>query len=154
MAEDREDEQEGGGTAFNPAYAKYDGMTLVQLGQAMEEVRMRLDVTKEIKTNLEKEYDFLCSVKIPPAMEESGLVNFRLESGKGVRVQDEVFVSLKAGDLPIMKAWLQEQGDEAIIKETINSSTLKSYITGRIKAGKEYPAQLVKVTVVPKARFF
>jgi hypothetical protein len=154
MADEREDEQGGGGIPFNPAYAKYDGMTLIQLGQAMEEVRTRLDAAKEVKTELEKEYDFLCTVKIPPAMEDSGLQNFRLESGKGVRVQDEVFVSLKAGDLPPMKAWLQEQGDEAIIKETINSSTLKSYITGRIKAGKEYPAELVKVSVVPKARFF
>lgn len=148
-----EDEREEG-TGFNPAYAKYDGMTLIQLGQSMEEVRTRLDAAKEVKTELEKEYDFLCSVKIPPAMESEGLTNFRLASGKGIRVQDEVFVSLKGENLPTMKAWLQEQGDEAIIKETINSSTLKSYITGRIKAGKEYPLGLVSVTVVPKARFF
>lgn len=149
MADEREE-----GTGFNPAYAKYDGMTLVQLGQAMEEVRTKLDAAKEVKTELEKEYDFLCTVKIPPAMEESGLVNFRLESGRGIRVQDEAFVSLKGENLPPMKAWLQEQGDEAIIRETINSSTLKSYILGRIKAGKEYPATLVNVTIVPKARFF
>lgn len=151
MAEDREDEQGGG---FNSAYVEYDSMTLVQLGQAMEEVRAQLDAAKEVKTALEKRYDFLCSVKIPPAMEDSGLQNFRLESGRGVRVQDEVFVSLNAENFPPFRAWLQEQGDEAIIKETINSATLKAYIVGRIKAGKEYPMDKVKVTLVPKARFF
>ena len=145
---------EDGATPRNPAYDKYDSMTLVQLGQSMEEVRNKLDAAKEVASALEKEYEFIRTVKIPPAMEESGLQNFRLDSGKGVRVQDEVFVSLRGENLPIMKTWLQEQGDDAIIKETINSSTLKSYITTRIKEGKPYPAELVSVTVVPKARFF
>lgn len=148
------DEMEDQGPARNPAYNKYDGMTLVQLGEAMVEVGQRLEAAKEIKTSLEKEYEFIRTVKIPPALDESGMKNFRLDSGKGIRVQDEVFVSLKAENFPDMKVWLQEVGDDAIIKETINPSTLKAYVTGKIKDGKEYPASLVNVTIIPKARFF
>jgi len=146
--------QTSGATPPNPAYAKYDPMTLVELGQAMEEVRRVLDEAKEIKTKLEKEYDFICSVKIPPALEASGLKNFRLASGKGIRVQDEVYVSLPVERFATMKIWLQERGEDAIIKESINPSTLKAFVTGRIKDGKEYPAELVNVNIIPKARFF
>lgn len=141
-------------TGFNPAYAKYDGLTLPQLGREMERVRKELDDAKDAKTALEKEYEFLCSVKIPPAMEDQGLTAMKLESGKGVRVQDEVFVSLNSDNFEDFKNWLIEQGDASLVKETINSSTLKSYITGRIKAGKEYPVAMVKVSIVPKARFY
>lgn len=149
------DEHEEGTEGFrNPAYNKYDGMDLVRLGECMAEVGARLEEAKKIKTDLEKEYDFLRTVKIPPALEESGMKNFRLASGKGIRVQDEVFVSLRAENFQDMKGWLQERGDDSIIKETINPSTLKAYITGKIKDGKEYPASLVNVSVVPKARFF
>jgi hypothetical protein len=138
----------------NPAYEKYDEMSLIELGQSMEEIRAKLDDAKAAATLLEKEYDFIRTVKIPPKMEEEGLANFRLKSGRGVRVQDEVFVSLPSPNFFTFKSFLQEQGDDGIIKETINAQTLKSYITGRIKEGKEYPAELVNVTVVPKARFF
>lgn len=147
-------EQETEGFVPNPAYAKYDGMTLVELGRAMDEVRKLLDAAKEEATRLEKCYDFIRTVKIPPLMEEQGLANFRLESGRGIRVQDELFVSLRGENFEKMKHWLQERGDASIIKETINPSTLKAYIKGKIEGMQEYPADLVNVNIVPKARFF
>lgn len=139
---------------LNPTYARYDRMTLPELGREMERVRKDLDTVKDTKTALEKEYDFLCTVKIPPAMEAAGLTAMKLESGRGVRVQDEVFVSLTSEQFSNFKDWLIEQGDASIVKETVNSSTLKAYITGRIKSGKEYPVDMVKVSIVPKARFY
>jgi hypothetical protein len=138
----------------NESYKKYDNMTLAELGRAMEEVRATLDEVTECKSALEKEYDFIRSVKIPPAMEASGFTSFRLDSGKGIRVQDEVFVSVPAADFDDFKNWLIEAGEAGIIKETVHPSTLKSFITKRIKDGKEYPAEVVKVTIVPKARFY
>lgn len=145
---------DGQETAINPKYAKYDGMSLVELGQAMEEVGKLLDEAKDRKTELEKEYDFIRTIKIPPALAESGMKNFRLSSGRGIRVQDELFVSLRGESFEDMKHWLQERGDASIIKETINPSTLKAYIKGKIEGMQEYPADLVNVNIVPKARFF
>lgn len=142
------------GTAINPAYAKYDGMSLRELGEAMVQVRAQLDAAKAEATRLEKEYKFITAVKIPPALEESGMKNFRLASGKGIRVQDETYVSLRAENFDRFKDFLIEQGDEGIVKETIHSATLKSYITNRIKEGKEYPADLLALSIVPTARFF
>ena len=138
----------------NESYGKYDAMDLAALGRAMEEVRAQLDEATYVKTVLEKEYDFIRTVKIPPMMEASGFSSFRLESGKGVRVQDELFVSVPAERFEKFKVWLIEQGEAGIIKETVHPSTLKSFVNGRIKNGEEYPAELVNVTVVPKARFY
>lgn len=138
----------------NEGYQKYDTMTLPDLGRAMEAMRAKLDEATAIKTDLEKEYDFIRTVKIPPAMEQAGLSSFRLESGKGIRVQDELFVSVPAERFPAFKIWLIEQGEGGIIKETVHPSTLKSFINGRIKDGAEYPAEVVNVSIVPKARFY
>lgn len=141
-------------TGFNPKYQKYDGMTLVELGQAMDEVGKALEEAKDRKTELEKEYDFIRTVKIPPVLAESGMKNFRLNNGRGIRVQDEMFVSLRGDNFESMKHWLQERGDASIIKETIHPSTLKAYIKEKIENAAEYPADLVNVSIVPKARFF
>ena len=139
---------------LNEKYAKYDDMTLAQLGRAMEAVRADLDEVTECKTALEKEYDFIRTVKIPPAMEASGFTSFRLESGKGIRVQDEVYVTVPVTKFDQFKFWLIEQGEGGIIKETVHPSTLKAFITGRIKNGEAYPAEVVNVSMVPKARFY
>lgn len=117
-------------------------------------LRIRLDAVTAEKAELEKEYDFLRTVIIPPKLEEAGMKSFKLESGKGIRVQDEVFVNVKAENFEAFKNWLIEQGEAGIIKETVHPSTLKSFITGRIKDGKEYPMAEVNVLVVPKARFY
>lgn len=139
---------------MSEGYAEYNGLALADLGRAMEEVRKQLDTAKEVKTELEKRYDYIVSVLVPKAMEESGLTAMKLESGKGVRVQDEVFVSLNSANFEEFRNWLGEQGDASIVRETINPSTLKSYIVGRIKNGQEYPDSLIKVSIVPKARFY
>jgi hypothetical protein len=119
----------------------------------MAEVREALDAAKDRATELQKEYDFICAVKLPPMMEAAGITSFKMESGKGIRVQDEVFVSLKNEDFDSFKNWLIEQGDAGIIKETVHAMTLKAYVTGRVKDGKDCP-EMVKLTVVPKARFY
>jgi hypothetical protein len=119
----------------------------------MAEVREALDAAKDRATELQKEYDFICAVRLPPMMEAAGITSFKMDSGKGIRVQDEVFVSVKAEDFDAFKNWLIEQGDAGIIKETVHPQTLKAYVTGRIKNGEEYPEQ-VKISIVPKARFY
>lgn len=151
-----EDEQQDEQATFNP-YPEYDGVTLIEAGQLMYRVRQDLDAAKEVATALEKRYDWICTRIIPPLLESSGLKNFRLSEefgGKGVRVQDELYTSLRQDNFPEMKSWLEERMEEGIIKETINASTLKAWLKKRLEKGLEYPAHLVTVTVSAKARFF
>lgn len=138
-------------------YPEYDGLSLIEAGKIMFKVRQELDAATDVKSALEKRYEYICSRIIPPLMEDQELSNFRLwdEFGnKGIRVQDELFASSPAENFDALRAWLTENNEDGIIKETIHSGTLKSWVRERIKKGLEYPASLIKVTVLPKARFF
>ncbi len=141
---------------FSP-YPEYDNLGLIEAGKMMFRVRKDLDAAAEVKTELEKRYDYICSRVLPPLMEDQELSSFRLDEefdNKGIRVQDELYASQNAENFPALREWLLEHNEEHIIKETINAGTLKSLVKECIKKGCEYPAHLIKVTVVPKARFF
>lgn len=136
------------------SYERYDGMALADLGQAMVALREELDHAKELATELQKEYDHVCIHRIPPLMESIGITSFKMDNGKGIRVQNEMYVAVNSELFDKFKSWLIEEGEAGIIKETIHPSTLKAFINGRIKDGKEYPPEIVQVTVQPKARFY
>jgi hypothetical protein len=131
-----------------------DSGKLSDLGSRMEALRNILDRLKDLKTTMEKAYDKFVSYTMPQAMETEGIKSFKLPSGKGIRVQDETYVSMLVDNFPQMKTWLQDHGEDGIIKETIHPSTLKSFIIGKVGAGEEYPSDLVNIQIIPKARFY
>lgn len=139
---------------FNEAYAKFDGMSLGQLIGAMEECKSELDELAAKKTEKQKEYDFLRRIKLPKLMEDQGIDKMKPDGGRGVRIQDELFVSVRKENQESLKQWLIENGFEQLIQETVNSSSLKGFINNCIKAGQDYPEDIVKVTLVPTARFY
>lgn len=128
--------------------------TLPELAELMIELRSSLDEAKAIATELEKKYDYVRTVLIPPIMEAQSISSFKMASGKGIRVQDEVFVSMKVDNLEQMKRWLEVNGESGLVKETIHPGTLKAFVTSRVKAGQDWPQELVSLTIVPKARFY
>lgn len=130
----------------------FEKMSLIELGQLMMTTREELDDIKQKKTDLEKKYEVICKI-MANKIEDAGLQNFRLACGKGIRVQDEMFVSVGSEQFDDFKNWLIAQGDAGIIKETVHNQTLTAYVKGRLREGKELPPT-VKVTIVPKARFF
>src|SRR5690606_39367494 len=47
--------------------------------------------------------------------------------------------------------WLRDNGHESLVQETVNSSTFKAFIKERMKEGKEYPKDLIKVNPFSRA---
>lgn len=133
----------------------YDDMTLDVLVQEFKTSAEKLEVAKEAATKAQKEYDFLRRVIIPKRMEEMGVDSVKITSiGKGVRIQDEYFVSTREDQRGGLYDWLRDHGETGLITETVNSSTLKAFVTRRIKDGLEYPSDYVNLSVVPTARFY
>jgi hypothetical protein len=102
-----------------------------------EQAKVRKDRYREISENL-----------LPEAMELAGLVGpdghgkFTLASGSGVHLKTEVYVGVRKEDKPALFAWLRKHGMHDLIKEDVNTNTLKSTVKELIEYDEEIPPQV------------
>lgn len=136
------------------SYEHLDGLPVVKLGERMEELDAIIAEKEEDLKTVKAEFEFIRVTLIPKKLEEEGLKNFRLASGRGITTSTDLYVSVLADDKPTFMQWLKDSGQGGIIKEDVNPQTLKAFIKNRIENAEEYPADIVKVTPVTKAKFF
>lgn len=135
-------------------YPEYDGLTPAELALRMAEQRAELDKAAAVKTAIQKRYDYIRANVLPRAMEDADLTAFKPDGlDKGVRVQDELYVSVPAASREELHEWLQDHGHQSLVVETVNGSTLKAFVRDALKNGSEMP-EMVKITIVPTARFY
>lgn len=136
-------------------YPEYDGLELEQAVEVFAGLSTELDEISEKKTELQKRYDFLRRVVIPKLMDDKDITSAKFSNiGRGIRIQDEFFVSSGEENREALHQWLADHGESQLIKEVVAPSTLKAFVSRAMKEGREYPADCVKVTIVPTARFY
>lgn len=148
MSEEYED-QSTFETAKAEARKIYPGLPLQKMIEFMK-------AKAEEKANLEDQlklvnahYDVLRLEVIPEKMDSEGIENIRLEGIGRVSLTGDMFVQiLSKGDL---FNWLKDNGLSDLIQPTVNSSTLKAFVKRRIKEGKPFPADFLRVTPVTRA---
>lgn len=158
---EHDDSEERGGKIY--PHPQYDGLGMMELAAAMEQVRVQLDAAKEEKSRLQKEYDYLTMAALPKAMgwgdeteegEKKRIEKFRREGGRGITVYDKIFASVLAQNRLALHEWFKTHKLEDLVVETVNSSTLRAYVGRQIAKGEAYPADLIKVAIVPTAKFY
>lgn len=118
---------------------KYKGKDLRSLVVSMVNIREDLDIAKDIKTALQKEYDFLRNNIIPQQAEREEIDTCDYtDVGKLIILADS-HVSILASNRAEAFDWLRNNGYEDIVIETVNASTLKALITDITKGGGEMP---------------
>jgi len=136
-------------------YPEYDNLELDQAVEVFAELNKELDEITEKKAALQNRYDFLRRVIIPKLMEDKDITSAKFSSiGRGIRIQDEFFVSSNEDSREALHQWLVDHGESGLIKETVAPSTLKAFVSRAMKEGREYPADFIKVSIVPTARFY
>lgn len=160
MSEDGDGGSEDRGGKIYP-HPEFDGLSLVQLALEMNKARLELDAAKEAKSKAQKKYDYLRMAAVPKAMgwddggeDKDRLEKFRPEGGRGITIYDQFFVSVLAENRLNLQTWLRENNAGSLVVETVNSSTLKAFVTDCVKNGKAYPADLIKLAIVPTAKFY
>jgi D-alanine-D-alanine ligase-like ATP-grasp enzyme len=116
---------------------RYEGANLHDLGRAFKQLKEKHEKLKQAAAEVWKEVDYLRFDAIPEKMEEESLDVCTI-AGVG-RLGTRVEANVKTNDKDALKAWLIEIGAEDLIGETVNSSSLKSFITNRIKEGEDIP---------------
>ena len=136
-------------------YPEYDNLELEQAVEIFAQLNRELDEITTRKSELQNRYDFMRRAVIPKLMDDKDITSAKFSSiGRGIRIQDEFFVSSREEQREALHQWLVDHGESDLIKPTVASSTLKAFVSRAMKDGKEYPADFVNVSVVPTARFY
>lgn len=129
--------------------AKYKSMNLMELAYAMEGAKRVQEYAAEVKNWAEAQLDALRLGLIPEKMDETGVESVTYEELGRLGLTGDLYVSVKEGARDPFHAWLHKHKLGDLITDTINSSTLKAFVKGRMQAGKEIPEYL---NVTPYSR--
>lgn len=89
------------------------------------------EVGKLVKAPAEAVYNTIRFTLVPTIFDENGVEKETISGIGTCRLQDDITV--KTVDTNALHNWLTEQGQEDIIKETVNAQTLAAFLRGRIK---------------------
>lgn len=131
--------------------AKYRGMKLKDLVEAMAAAQKRKENIELDLANANAEFDVLRFEAIPEKMEEDGVERVSYEGIGRVSLTADLRVATVNAKKPALFAWFEEHNLSDIIQPSINASTLKAFIKNCIKQGKPYPSELLTVTPITRA---
>ena len=97
-----------------------------------------------------KHLDYLNKSIIPKKLEDADLadgVRVQIDDQTGYNFRVQTQYSAKQNDREALYAWLRERGDGELITETVNASTLASYLKGlMLDEGIEVPQEMAELT--------
>ncbi|MCK5606788.1 hypothetical protein KAR91_33105 [Candidatus Pacearchaeota archaeon] len=129
-------------------------MTVSELVKHFKETRMKLDEAAEVKTTIQKEYDFIRRAILPGKMEEQDINKLDIGDGIKVRLDTELFASIPAANKGAAYQYLRDNGMESLITETVNGSTLKATAKQILMEGGHLPEDLFKITTGNIVKFY
>ena len=126
----------------NEHYSKYKGMGLKDLGLAFVDLKQRLETAKNAVTIIQKEFDYLRIEVIPEVMDDMGIGSANFPEIGRLGTAADAWVSIAAGKKVDAYKWLEDNGYEDLIQNTVNASTLKAFLKDLYKRGIEFPEEL------------
>lgn len=127
------------------------GRPLPELAALLRDLKVELDYQGAQKTVIQKKYDFLSIAVIPDLMDEQGVETMKIAGVGRLQVSSDINCSVPAPNKEAVQKWLRDNGHDALVQETINSSTFKAFIKERMREEKDYPKDLIKVNPFSRA---
>ncbi len=124
------------GATYNP-FPEYAALSIKQAAAIMQKLKKQYDDADTKAADIFKRYDSLRKVYLPEMMEKSGTESVRLAGIGMVSLASDAYISQK--DAEALADWLKKMKHESLIKPTINSSSLKSFIFELVRDGKQIP---------------
>jgi len=128
----------------------FEGLTLQQMAQKFVDMQQTYDDAKAASTVIFHELDYLKRTTIPEKMDDED-INIVTFDGIG-KLSIKYAGSAKQLDKEALAEWLREHGHESMIKPSINSSSLSSFMKNQIDLGEEVPdSSIVEFHALPVA---
>lgn len=127
-----------------------------KLAKAMAKVRAKKDKLEADLKELNAEYDVIRIELMPTLLDDLNLENIRVKGLGRVSLTGDIFCSVKGASQDGLFDWLRGGNPDKealgdLIKETVNSSTLRSFVKDRMKVGKPIPDEFLNVTPYTRA---
>ena len=124
---------------FRSPYPEYESLNLHDLAVKLTEIRKELDEIKVRSAEFNKRYDYIRLNLIPGLMEESDISTVTYEDVGRITVTGDIYASIPAASRDDAYSWLRENGFGDLITDYVHPGTLKSFLKGQIKKGREIP---------------
>lgn len=110
---------------------------------------------KEAADLIEKEagrvYDFMRLAAIPNRFDEDGINSIKVEGVGRVQLAGDLYAGIIKGREAEAFEWLGDNGRGDLVKQTVNSSSIKAVLKKMLTEGEEYPAELFKAEPFTRA---
>jgi len=124
---------------------------LRSLGVHMKQLQDRKAALEDELAVVNKDLDFVRTIKIPQKMEELQLKNATFEGLGRIQLASDLFASTKEGQKDNAIQWLRDCGYDGMISETYNASSLKALLRRMIAEGTEIPDNLFNISPFTRA---
>lgn len=122
-----------------------DGNTINEVIAMQQELNLLYKDMDSIKSAFYSTVNAFRLHKSVEIMEDQGLTSMKVENVGTATLMDDISTSVLDADK--LASWLIEEGHDSLIKETVNSSSLKALIRRLMKEGQSTPKDdIVKVT--------
>lgn len=123
-----------------PLFALVERQKLLQLEK--EELEAQLKLVNAV-------YDVLRLELVPAKMDEDNVERVTYDGIGRVSLTADMYVTVnnKTG----LFEWLSDEGFGDLIQPTVNASTLKAFVKGRMKDGKDVPAEFLNIKPFTRA---
>lgn len=137
------------GFNYDMAVAECTGHNAVDLAFALKSMQDLNDRAKAVKSAIGQVYDHLRIQALPAQMEAEGKEGMKVTGLGRVTLTGDMHVSV--ANKSEAKEWLTEIGEEELITETVNASSLKALLRRMMRNGQEVPEDLFRITLFTRA---
>lgn len=127
-------------------FADYKSFSLQQLAERFRELQYELKESKAKSAEIQKEFDYLRKAVLPEKMEELGFDTVNITGVGRISLRAEIYASIIADQREAALTWLSENGHGALIKDTVNASSLKALMKEQIGLGEIFPEEIFNCT--------
>lgn len=121
-------------------------LNMNELATHFVSLKDQLKDAKEVTSGIQAEFDLLRKGVLPEKMEDFGFDSVNVAGIGRVSLRAELYASILADQKEAAFAWLSEHGHGALIKDTVNPSSLKAFIKEQMQLGEQFPEEIFSVT--------
>lgn len=96
-------------------------------------------------------YDYLRLALVPERFEEDGISNMKVDGVGRVQLAGDLYAGIVKGNEEKAFEFLGDNGRGDVVKQTVNSSSLKAILKKMLEKGEEIPAELFKAEPFTRA---
>lgn len=116
-----------------------------ELIEQQYQLEQTLDKMKDAKSLLENQLTRIKKNILPDKMDQEGIKSMRIDGIGNIRVQGDLYASIRPAEKEKAFTWLQDNGHSGLVNSTINANSLRSLAKQYQEKGDSLPKELFSI---------